>query len=183
MGQDQSTGAHNSLLGGFHIKQKAKLTDIVVVTAKSKEKKKEKCDEDLQHLKSIRISNPILMHFSGGKIDYKKVPRIASLPFTDMLLWLQLHLTESAEVVSLDQDRLAKKVKEVNAFAASISKHLNERHKCIDDALSQIDNIVEVSSMMDNIEVNLKHAKMQFNCLNKYLLEDEQIHDDEFSEE
>ena len=177
MGQDQSSAGGNSVEDNSQGKQKAKLDDIIVVSNRSEEAKKDECDAHIQQLKKISLHNPILMQFSGGDIEYVKVPRISSIAFTEMLLRYQFHLTECAEAVSFDQNVLSKRIKEVNTFSACISKNLNERHKYIENVILQVEKVSEIENMLDKIEMNLRNTKEKFICLNKHLPEEERIQD------
>lgn len=174
MGQEQS-GLSRGVFHQTEGRQRAKLDDIIVVN--KTENKKDECDDHVQYLKNITLSNPILMQFSGGDIEYKKVPRISSVVFTEMLLRYQFHLTECAEAVSFDQNVLSKRIKEVNFFASNINKDINERYKSIDSAIAQMEKVTEIESMIEKINTNLSSVKEKFEHLNSYLPEEEKIRD------
>ncbi|XP_057314769.1 BLOC-1-related complex subunit 5-like [Hydractinia symbiolongicarpus] len=180
MGQEQSASAiNNAGVKPAHVKQRANLKDIVVVSSKLPENQNELLDEDIANIEAITLSRPILQNLSG-ELDYSKIPRLNSGPLTEMILRYQFHLTECAEAVSFDQNVLSKRIKELDSLASKVNKNLNEHQKNIDHAINQLQKVTEVSTMLKRIEINLKQTKQLFVVLNEQLPTRDQIKDPEY---
>lgn len=182
MGQDQSVP------GGGPVKdprtrtqQKQPINQIVVVSSKTQDKGDDiSKDEDIQLLHSTRVSRPILKDFSVSETEVVRLPRISSGPLTEIILRYQFHLTECAEAVAFDQSALTKQMKETDSLASKVYKMMNERHKSVEKAMTQIQTIHDVTNALCQIESNLNSCIELFKSVNRKFPMEDQIHDPEF---
>ena len=183
MGQEQSTpslptdGSNHALVKK---KEKAKLEDIIVVSKVDQVDGRNQIDNDLNNLKKIKFSKPVMNTVSVNELDYSKLPHITSGPLTEIVLRYQLHLTECAQAVAFDQSSLSMLIKEVDSKMHELYKSTLNQQIYMEKAIEQIENVTEVSKVLAKIETNLMNSKAQLKMLNLQLPIEEQLVDSEF---
>ena len=179
MGQDQSHNQINTVnvSKSQPPKTKATLKDIVVVS-NHKGAREVDDDEGLAAISTIKLSRPILRH----QEEASRTPRLIPGPFTEMILRYQVHLTDCAEVISLDQNVLSKRIKEVDSLALSVNKSVAERQKKYEHAIMQFSTMInDLAYLVSKIDAKLKDNVSLFQTVNKQLPGHLQIQDETFN--
>jgi len=187
MGQEQSVTAGSGNIisskassgGNNSVKHDVKLKAGSIVTVSTKKTETEhssNIDIDLENIRKIKLIRPILNN--GLESDHGQLPRLPASPFTEMLLRYQIHLTECAEAVSIDQSILVKRIKEVDGLSASINKKLNERQKSFNHAAAQFSMINDLVAVVTKMDVVMQNTIVLFENLNQTLPVGDQISSD-----
>lgn len=186
MGQDQS---HNQI-NNVNVskprpsKTKATLKDIVVVSNHkgTREVNSVDGDEGLAAISTIKLSRPILNN-GPNSLEASRTLRLIPGPFTEMILRYQAHLTDCTEVISLDQNVLSKRIKEVDSLALSVNKSVAERQKNYEHAIMQFSTVTnELALLVSKIDAKLKYNVSLFQTVNKQLPGHLQIQDSTFNQ-
>ena len=182
MGQDQSHNQINTVnvSKSQPPKTKATLKDIVVVS-NHKGAREVDDDEGLAAISRIKLSRPILKN-GLNSLEASRMPRLIPGPFTEMILRYQVHLTDCAEVISLDQNVLSKRIKEVDSLALSVNKSVAERQKKYEHAIMQFSTMInDLAYLVSKIDAKLKDNVSLFQTVNKQLPGHLQIQDETFN--
>lgn len=186
MGQDQSHNQINpvNVSKSQPHKTKATLKDIVVVSDHkgTREVNPVDGDEELAAISTIKLSRPILIN-GPNSLEASRTPRLIPGPFTEMILRYQVHLSECAEVISLDQNVLSKRIKEVDSLALSVNKSVAERQKNYEHAIMQFSTMInDLAHLVSKIDAKLKDNVSLFQTVNKQLPGHLQIQDSTFNQ-
>uniref|UniRef100_A0A131XD32 BLOC-1-related complex subunit 5 n=1 Tax=Hyalomma excavatum TaxID=257692 RepID=A0A131XD32_9ACAR len=150
---------------------------IVVVKEGSVEAQTAENDEDLIKLQSIPQFWPILkgsLHSPiicdsdvGERLDHRAVNRLASR--------YQEHLRQCAELVSIEQNALAARIREIDYAVSTLNTMMTERQKKFGKYVEQLLKVHELSNLLQTTESALAKTIEQLDQLNRLLPPEEQL--------
>lgn len=157
-------------------REKAKMEDIMIVSEglgnRAVLSKSE--DPDMEKLDAVPQPQPLLrgpINSATFNVFDKFDPR----PLLELCVRFENHQKQCAEAVSFDQDMLATRVKEMDAYCTSVLRQYTDRYKRLSHTAVKVKKVEEMNATLKRIDARFKLLVPMMNRLNNVLPEEERL--------